>query len=66
MRTLTLRGEGHEKHRLPHSDFTGAVAMSDEGLTYFISGKLFVLSEIADAGDELAQAVMDCTESVIL
>lgn len=61
-----IRGEGKDSHRLPKPFDAGAVAMLDEGLAYFIGGKLFLLWEIAQAADELGKAVADCTKSLIL
>lgn len=56
-----MRGEGKDAHRLPDPTDPGGVAMLDEGLVYVVGGKLFRLSEIASASDELARAVAACT-----
>jgi hypothetical protein len=61
-----IRGEGKDRHRLPDPSNPGAVTMLDEGLAYFIGGKLFLLGEIAQAAEKLGRAVHDCTEEVIL
>jgi len=37
------------------------VGMLDEGLAYFIGGKLFLLADIVRATEELARAVAACT-----
>lgn len=56
-----MRGEGKDRDRLPDPTLEGAVAMLDEGLVYFIGGKLFHLAEIIPAAEELARAVAECT-----
>jgi hypothetical protein len=61
-----MRGEGQERHRLPDREFDGAIAMLDDGLAYFIAGKLFLLAEIAQAADDLAASVAECTKDVVL
>ena len=55
------RGEGKDAHRLPDPTMEGAVGMLDEGLAYFIGGKLFLLADIVRATEELARAVAACT-----
>jgi hypothetical protein len=61
-----IRGEGKEGHRLPDPSNPGAVTMLDDGLAYFIGGKLFLLGEIAKAAEELGRAVNECARGVIL
>jgi hypothetical protein len=61
-----MRGEGKESHRLPDPDFDGAITMLEDGLAYFISGKLFLLAEIAKAADDLADAVTECAKGLVL
>jgi hypothetical protein len=61
-----IRGEGKDSRRLPDPTDAGAMTMLDEGLAYFIGGKLFLLGEIAQAAEELGRAVHDCSEDVIL
>ena len=61
-----IRGAGKESHRLPEPTNPGAVTMLDEGLAYFIGGKLFLLGEIAKAAEELGRAVNECAKGVIL
>ncbi len=56
-----MRGKGEHTHRLPDPSSSGAVAMLDEGLVYYVGGKLFRLSVIAQAADELARDVSACT-----
>lgn len=56
-----MRGEGKDSRRLPDPTSEGAVAMLNEGLVYFIGGKLFRLAEIIPAADELARAAAACT-----
>jgi hypothetical protein len=61
-----IRGEGKESHRLPDPTNPGALTMLDEGLAYFIGGKLFLLGEIAKAAEELGRAVNECAKEAIL
>jgi hypothetical protein len=56
-----MRGDGKDADRLPDPTEPGGVAMLHEGLVYYVGGKLFSLSEIAGAADELARAVASCT-----
>jgi hypothetical protein len=57
-----MGGEGKDRHRLPDPTLEGVVAMLDEGLVYFIGGKLFRLAEIIPAAEELARAVAACAQ----
>jgi len=59
-----MRGTGKDSHRLPDPTDSGSVGMLDEGLVYYIGGKLFRLSEIARAADDLARDVAACTMPV--
>lgn len=57
-----LRGNGQHAARLPDPQQSGAVAMLDSGPVYLVGGKLFILSDIAAAADELARGVAACAE----
>jgi hypothetical protein len=57
-----MRGEGRDSNRLPDPAMEGAIAMLEEGLVYFIGGKLFRLSKFASAAEELARAIGECTK----
>jgi hypothetical protein len=61
-----MRGEGKDRHRLPDEDFDGALTMLEDGLAYFIAGKLFLLSEIAQAAEALGASIAECTKDVVL
>ena len=52
-----IRGGGKNRDRLPSPDDLGAVAMTDSGLIYWVGGKLFNLSEIVAATEELGAAI---------
>lgn len=56
-----IAGQGHLRHLLPDAFGESAVAMLDQGLAYFIGGKLFLLWEISDAAERLAGAIAECT-----
>lgn len=56
-----MRGEGKGAHRLPDPTEAGGVGMHERGLVYYVGGKLFWLSEIARAADDLARDVAACT-----
>jgi hypothetical protein len=57
-----IRGEGTHTDRLPDPAEMGGIAMLDTGPVYWIGGKLFVLSEIKDDAETLADAVGRCVE----
>jgi hypothetical protein len=53
----TAEGRGRKRHRLPEPDEAGGVAMAEEGLVYFLGGKLFDLGEITGAAETLGRKV---------
>jgi hypothetical protein len=56
-----LAGRGHHQSKLPAPVAESLLAMLDQGIAYFIGGKLFLLWEIADAAEELAREIAEAT-----
>ena len=56
-----MRGEGRDRERLPDPTKGGAMAMLPDGLAYYIGGKMFMLSEIQTATEQLAAMIAEYT-----
>ena len=58
------RGTGRQKALLPDPSSSGVGAMTEEGLVYFVGGRVFDLSQMASAAEELAATVAEVTKNL--
>jgi hypothetical protein len=58
-------GKGWQTNELPDPTHSGALAMLEEGIVYWIGGRLFKLWELAAAAESLADLVGECARDLI-